>query len=170
MKYFVFFLFLLPLTLLAQEPTFKKGIPDDLDKEKIIFLQHEAIKVTADKKGSKADKYLYERQTNHNNVIEESNLKLTGAALEYPYEYAITTPSTYMSLAKAGYKYVLQSAVYKYDYLKGQPKDNELIVYDYFIYDMQNNIAYEVFRLDEMKVYDFKLVMKKLLRAIKADK
>lgn len=75
-----------------------------------------------------------------------------------------------MSLAKAGYKYVLQSAVYKHDYLRGQPKDNELIVFEYFIYDMQNNIAYEVFRLDEMKVYDFKLVMKKLLRAIKADK
>lgn len=73
-------------------------------------------------------------------------------------------------MAKAGYKYVLQSAVYKYDNLKGQPKDNELIVYEHFIYDMQNNIAYEVFRLDEMKVYDFKLVMKKLLRAIKADK
>ena len=113
---------------------------------------------------------MYERQTNHNEVIKQSNSKLKGAALQYPYEYAITTSSTYLSLAKAGYKYVLQSAIYKYDKLEGQPTDNEPVVYEYFIYDMENNIAYEVFRIDEMKVYDFKLIIKKLNKAIKAVK
>jgi len=49
-----------------------------------------------------------------------------------------------------------------------QPPEDELLVFKYFIFDMQNNIAYEVFRLDEMKVYDFKLVIKKLNKAIKA--
>ena len=165
-----FLLFFLPIAVLAQEPTFKKGIPDDLDKEKIIFLKHEPIKVTARKKSKKAEKYLYERQTNHNKVIEESNQILKGAALAYPFEYAITTPSTYISLAKAGYKYVLQSSVYKYDHLQDQPTEDELVVFTYFIYDMENNIAYEVFHLDEMKVYDFKLIIKRLKRAIKAAK
>jgi len=168
-KLFLLYLFL-PLSLLAQDTTFKKGIPADLDKEKIIFLAHEPIKVTARKKSGKAEKYLYERQTNHNEVIDESNEKLKGAAMAYPFEYAITTPSTYLYVAKAGYKYVLQSSVYTYDNLKGQPVDNELIIYEYFIYDMRNNIAYEVFRIDEMKVYDFKLIIKKLNKAIKAAK
>lgn len=167
MKKLLFLLLVLPFTILAQETTLVKGVPTDLDKEKIIFLKHEPVKVTARKKSKKAEKYLYERQVSHNEIIVESNEKLEGAALNYPYEYAITTPSTYLSLAKAGYKYVLQSNVYKYEHLTGQPDDNVLTVYEYFIFDMENNIAYEVFNLDEMKVYDFKLVIKKLNKAIK---
>ena len=153
---------------LAQQPTFKKGIPDDLDKEKIIFLEHEPIKLSQFEEKTKSTKYLLQRQENYNNVLKESNTKLKGAALEYPFEYAITTPSTYFSLAQAGYKYVLQSSVYKYDHLMNQPPEDELVVFEYFIFDMENNIAYEVFRIDEMKVYDFKLIIKKLNKAIKA--
>lgn len=165
MKQFLFILLIFPLFLIAQEPTFKKGLPDDLDKEKIILLEHEPIELTVFEKKTKSSKYILSRQENHNKIIEQSNVKLKGAALEYPFEYAITTPSTYLSLAKAGYKYVLQSSVYTYKHLKQQP--SELIVFEYFIYDMQNNIAYEVFRIDEMKVYDFKLIMRKLNKAIR---
>jgi hypothetical protein len=164
MKQFLFILLIFPLFLIAQEPTFKKGLPDDLDKEKIILLEHEPIELSVFERNTKSSKYILRRQENHNEIIEQSNLKLKGAALEYPFEYAITTPSTYLSLAKAGYKYVLQSSVYTYKHLKQQP--SELIVFEYFIYDMQNNIAYEVFRIDEMKVYDFKLIMRKLNKAI----
>ncbi|MFT5666272.1 MAG: hypothetical protein ACI9DK_000451 [Vicingaceae bacterium] len=164
MKQLLFILLIFPLFLIAQEPTFKKGLPDDLDKEKIILLEHEPIELSVFERNTKSSKYILRRQENHNEIIEQSNLKLKGAALEYPFEYAITTPSTYLSLAKAGYKYVLQSSVYTYKHLKQQP--SELIVFEYFIYDMQNNIAYEVFRIDEMKVYDFKLIMRKLNKAI----
>ena len=165
MKQLLLILLIFPLFLTAQEPTFKKGLPDDLDKEKIILLEHEPVKLSIFEKNTKSSKYILRRQRNHNKIIEQSNLKLKGAALKYPFDYAITTPSTYLSLAKAGYKYVLQSSVYTYNHLEQQP--SELIVFEYFIYDMQNNIAYEVFRIDEMKVYDFKLIMKKLNKAIK---
>lgn len=167
MKLLLASFFFFPALLFAQEPTYKKGIPSDLDKEKIIFLEHEAIPISANKKDGKAEKYLFLRQTNHNKVISESNLKLHGAALSYPYEYAITTPSTYPSLLKAGYKYVLRSNVYSYDHLKTQPNEDELIVFEYFIHDVENNIAYKVFQMDEMKVYDSKLMIRKLNRALK---
>lgn len=167
MKLLLVALITLPAFLFAQEPTFKKGIPDDLDKEKIIFLEHEPIEITADPKESKQSKYVYRRQENHNRVIEESNIKLQGAALSYPYEYAITTPSTYKSLVKAGYKYVLKSNVYNYEHLMKQPTEDVLIVFEYFIHDVEKNIAYKVFQMDEMKVYDGRLLIKKLNRAIK---
>jgi len=167
MKALLISLSLLPLFLFAQEPTYKKGVPNDLSTEKIIFLEHEPVKVTANKKDGKAAKYLYLRQTNHNNVVEESNKKLSGAALSYPYEYAITTPSTYPSLIKAGYKYVLRSNVYNYTHLKSQPEEDELIVFEYFIHDVKNNIAYKVFQMDEMKVYDTKMMIKRLNKAVK---
>ena len=168
MKNLFFLLLFVPIVALAQQPTFKKGIPDDLDKEKIIFLEHEPIKLSQFEEQTKSTEYILQRQENHNNVLKESNRKLKGAALEYPFEYAITTPSTYFSLAKAGYKYVLQSSVYKYDHLMSTPAEGELIVFEYYIFDMENNIVYEVFHIDEMKVYDFKLIIKKLNKAIKA--
>lgn len=167
MKNLLLFLFALPLFSFGQVPEFRDGIPDDLKNEKLIILEHEPVKVTGERRGSPASRYLYERQKNHNKVLEESNQKLKGTAMAYPYEYAITSPSTYMSLAKAGYKYVLKSSVYNYEQFTKQPEDNALIVYEYFIYDMQNNIAYRAFKLDEMKVYDFKLIIKKLNKAIK---
>ncbi|MBL4708444.1 MAG: hypothetical protein JKY48_08415 [Flavobacteriales bacterium] len=167
MKFLLVSLFVLPSLLFAQEPTYTKGIPNDLAKEKIIFLEHEKIPVTADKKDGKAAKYILLRQTNHNKVINESNLKLQGAALAYPYEYGIATPSTYPSLAKAGYKYVLRSNVYSYKHLEGQPNEDELLIFEYFIHDIENNIAYKVFQMDEMKVYDSKMMIRKLNRAIK---
>lgn len=167
MKKLAFLLFFLPSLLQAQDHTFKSGIPNDLETEKIIFLEHEKVNVTANAKESKAAKYLYKRQMAHNVAIKEANIKLRGAALSYPHEYAIASPSTYKSLIPAGYKYVLQSGLYTYDNLKSQPNEDELIVYEYFIHDVENDIAYKVFELDEMKIYDFKLVIKKLKKAIK---
>ena len=168
MKKLFLMLFFLPLVGFTQEPEFKKGIPEDLDKEKIIFLKHEPIKLSEFEEETKSTEYILQRQKNHNRILAQSNGKLEIAAMDYPFEYAITTPSTYFSLAEAGYKYVLQSSVYQYEHLMAQPPEDELLVFKYFIFDMQNNIAYEVFRLDEMKVYDFKLVIKKLNKAIKA--
>lgn len=167
MKKIVFFLFLAPFIALTQEHIFVEGIPKDLENEKIIILKHEKVDVTANKKDGREAKYLYQRQTSHNKVIQEANLKLKGAALSYPYGYAIASKSTYESLLPAGYKYVLQSSAYSYDNLKSQPEEGELIVYEYFIHDVENNLAYKVFELDEMKIYDFKLIIKKLNKAIK---
>lgn len=159
-------LFVLPLFSIGQT-TFLNGVPNDLDQNKIIFLKHEPVDVTADPKESKAEKYVHHRQKNHNRVIDESNQELAAAALKYPFEYAIATQSSYESLVPAGYKYVLISQVYKNEYLKKHPEEDELIVFEYFILDVEGNIAYKVFELDEMKVYDSKMLMRKLNKEIK---
>ena len=167
MKSLFLFLLSIPILVFAQKPILKEGVPDDLDKEKIIILKHEPIEISVDKKADKESKYIYLRQVNHNRVIEESNNKLKTAALEYPFGYAISSRSHFEPLLKAGYKYVLQSRVYKYDHLKKQPNEGELILFEYYIFDTQNNVAFKVFELDEMKVYDSKLLMKRLIKAVK---
>ncbi len=169
MSRILLFIFLLPFISLAQEDPVitKNGIPKDLAQAKIIFLQHERIKVTANKKDGKQAKYLYLRQTNHNKVILEANKELIVAAFDYPYGYAFATKSSYKALLKAGYKYVLFSNAYDYSNLMEQPNEGELLIYEYFIMDVEKRIAYKVFELDEMKIYDSKLLMKKLNKAIK---
>lgn len=160
---------LFPLALFSQEgeTIIKEGAPKDIKTEKIIILKHESIKVTADKKASREAKYIHLRQTNHNKVIHEANTKLEGALLQYPHGYAISSRSAYKPLLKAGYKYVLDSQAYTYEHVSVQPNEGELIVFEYFLRDIENNIAYKVFELDEMKIYDSKLLVKKLNKAVK---
>ena len=168
MRAILFLLIISSFSLLkAQETTIIDGFPKDLDKEKIIFLKHEPINITANPKESKAEKYVYLRQKNHNKVIEESNKKLVVAALQYPYSYALGTESSYFDLAKSGYKYVLISQVYKNDHLKKHPDEDVLIVFEYYMLDLQKNLAYKVFELDEMKVYDSKMMMRKFMKEMK---
>lgn len=165
---FVLALFLLPLFSIGQT-TILNGVPKDLDQHKIIFLKHEHFKVTADPKESRAQKYVYHRQKTHNKVIDESNQELAAAALAYPFQYALASQSSYQNLIAAGYKYVLISQVYKNEHLKTHPEEDELIVFEYFILDVRANIAYKVFEMDEMKVYDSKMLIRRLNKQVKKD-
>ncbi len=149
------------------QTSFKDGLPNDLDKEKLIILKHDKVKVTGDKNGKKADRYLHLRQSNHNKVLQESNKKLVVAALEYPFQYAFATKKSYKNLIPAGYKYVLISQVYENEHLKKEQTQDELIVFEYFLLNVEENIAYKVFELDEMKVYDSKLMIKRLNKKLK---
>lgn len=160
-------LFIFPFFLNSQNTIIKEGIPDDLKENKIIFFKHQKIQVTADPEESNQSEYLHLRQINHNEVIEEANQKLKTAALDYPFDYAIATKSTFEPLLSAGYKYILDSEAYNYKNLESQPKEDVLIIYEFFIRDLVNNIAYKVFELDEMKIYDSKLMIKKLNKATK---
>ena len=160
-------LFFCPIMGIAQDYIIKEGVPDDLDQSKIILLNHQKIEVTAKEDSSKQQDYLYLRQTNHNEIIKEANSKLKIAALDYPFSYIISTKSAFEPLVKAGYKYLLDSRAYSYENLESQPNEDELIIFDYYIRDLTTNVAYRVFHLDEMKVYDSKLIIKKLNKEVK---
>jgi len=158
---------LIPCFVHSQDYQIKEGVPTDLDTFKIIFFKHQKIDVKADREDGARGKYLHLRQTNHNQVIKEANEKLIAAASDYPFGYAISTIDAYKPLVKAGYKYILTSKAYQYENLYKQPEEDVLIIYEYFIVDLTQNVAYKVFELDEMKVYDSKLMIKKLNREVK---
>lgn len=157
----------LPFFLSAQDYILEKGLPNDLNKEKVIFLKHQAIEVTYDPEEGSAEEYLHLRQINHNEVIEEANEELEKYAKGYPFEYTISNQSDYKELILKGHKYVLESKVYDYEHLNRHPEEDELIVFEYFLIDLYNGKAYKVFELDEMKVYDAKLLIRKFSRVLK---
>ena len=167
MKYLTLLIILIPAFLFSQETTIKKGVPEDLNQSKLIILKHEQIEVKVTSDDKKEEKYLLLRQNNHNKVSKESNAKLLGASSEYPFEYDLAYKSEYKPLIDSKCKYILDSSVYNNENISTQPNEGELIVYEYFIRDIENNIAYKVFELDEMKVYDSKLIIKKLSKAVK---
>lgn len=153
--------------LWAQEIQVMDGIPEDIANQKIIFFKYEPVTIESTEKNNKQEKYIQLRRENHNRVIKEFNKELTIATMQYPFQYAITTKSRYKPLINAGYKYILDCNVYDNKHLEGQPNEGELIVFEYYIIDVENGLAYKVFQLDEMKVYDAKLIIKKLIKALK---
>lgn len=161
------FIFMLPFLLPAQDFILEEGLPDDLHQEKVIFLKHQTIEVTFDPKQGNAEEYLYLRQINHNEVITEANNDLAKFAQRYPFDYTLSEQDDYKSLVLKGYKYVLESEVYDYDHLYRHPEEDELIIFEYFLIDLYNGKAYKVFELDEMKVYDAKLLIRKFSRKLK---
>lgn len=167
MKNLYFLLLLIPLISFSQT-NIADGVPADLKNEKVILLKHEAMEYTVSGNEGKAEEYVHHRQKTHNSVIEEANTELVAAALAFPFAYAFATYSTYQDLMAAGYKYVLISQVYKNDYLRKHPEEGELIVFEYFLFDPVNDVAYKLFEMDEMKVYDSKLLIKKLNKALKS--
>ena len=92
-----YLLMCIPFALVAQEEI-PEGVPEDLSSQKIIFLQHEAIEIGSDEENEATKEYVISRQENHNRVLEEFNRELKLAAADYPFEYALSTPSTYESL------------------------------------------------------------------------
>lgn len=168
MKWLMSLLLMLPILLLGQEAKVIEGLPSDLNTEKLIFLQHEPMKVGTEEENQKTKEYVIQRQENHNRVAKEFNTELAIALNEsYPFDYEIAFPSTYDSLLTAGAKYVLFSNNYTYDYLRNQPAEDELLVFGFFIKDQGSTTIYTLFELDEMKVYDAKMIVKKLMKQVK---
>lgn len=152
----------------AQEPKIIEGLPSDLDQVQLILLKHEAIEVGSEEEEEASREYVMRRQENHNRVLKEFNRELEEAAKEfYPFDYLLAFPSEVDSLLGSTAKYVLYSNVYQYNFLKDQPEEGELLVFGYYLKDKETEVVYQLFELDEMKVYDAKLIMKKLAKDIK---
>jgi hypothetical protein len=162
----LFFSFLFSLSINAQDMISKEGIPDQLKSEKLIFLKHESIAVGTEEEDENSKKYVILRQENHNKVLKEFNAELEAAVSHYPFESILAFPSELKSMASEN-RYVLYSSVYEYEFLKSQPKEGELIVFSYFIKDNETGKMYPLFEMDEMKIYDAKMMMKRLKRKLK---
>jgi hypothetical protein len=156
---------LAPLLLSAQREY--QGLPDDLDEHKLILLNYEPINISEEKPEGEEQKYIQTRKKLHNKAVDQANEYLRTSAIEYPFKYAIAGHSSYEKLVGAGYKYVLESNCFDNERLMKSPESGILLVYDFYIKDLTTGDIYILFHLDEMKVYDYRLIMKKLNKLVK---
>lgn len=164
LQLFVFYLFF-PFSLLAQK-IITDSIPSDLAEEKVIFLKFDKVNLSEIDSTDKGNPYVLERQQRHNNIIEGVNADFEIQAKEYINPYKFSTLKKYKQAEFADCKYVLISRAYDNKHLVDHPEEDILIVFEYFLLDKQNMIAYKMFELDEMKVYDNKLIIKKFNKRI----
>lgn len=166
MNKYLAILVLIVLPFIAAAQREYKGLPDDLDKNKIIFLNYEPINISDGKPKGEEEKYIYTRKKQHNKAVEQANEYLKTAAIDYPFNYAIAGHSTYENLVSAGYKYVLECNSFDNERLMTSPESGVLLIYDFYIKDLTTGDVYVLFDLDEMKVYDYRLIMKKLNKLV----
>ena len=132
--------------------------------EKIIFIKYEPINISDEEAVSEEDIHILTRKKQHNLATEQANEYLQTAAIDYPFDYALAAHSSYESLIPAGYKYVLECNSFDNERLMKSPESGILLIYDFHIKDLTTGDIYLLFELDEMKVYDYRLIMKKLLK------
>ena len=166
--YIIFFTLLIPFLSIGQKTKVSEGVPPDLNASKLIILKHATISTGSEAEDKRTRKYVIQRQENHNRISEEFNKELEEAAKKYyPFEYILAFPSEIDSLMKLGYKYVLFSNVYDYEHLADQPPEGELLVFGYYIKDQELKNVFTLYEIDEMKVYDAKMMIRKLNKEAK---
>ncbi len=159
------FLSFLSISVFAQKEY--NGLPDDLREQKIIFLNYEPINIPEERPKGEVEKYIFTRKKQHNRAAEQANNYLRTSAIEYPFKYAIAGHDSYTKLVGAGYKYVLESNSFDNERLMESPESGILLIYDFYIKDLTTGDIYLLFKLDEMKVYDYRLIIKKLNKLVK---
>jgi len=159
-----------------------KGLPADLDKETIIFLEYEQLPI--DKKMKRMERHMY--KTRNKNAIT-SNKMLAKKVPDYPFNYVVSRRSEYKdSLAKTC-RYVLEndlmtamndgvnlfngySASYKATRNSGtKTYGNKFATSSspMYILDLKTGDKYLLFKINTNETYYYKGIMKKLLKRIK---
>ncbi|GCC50230.1 hypothetical protein SanaruYs_04450 [Chryseotalea sanaruensis] len=156
--------FLTQRPVLAQKQF--KGLPDDLNVSKIIFLKHDSTEVEPEKpRGQGQDeKIRHALKKNHNTNVAGSNLQLRTAAKEYPFEYVITSRENVLAYKELGYKYVLDFKPFV-DIRQGiRHSTTKVTVYfPLYIYDLTTTDTYIIDNVSENFVYYYTGLMKKAL-------
>ena len=149
------------------ELKFVDGLPDDLNKSKVIFLKYDMVTVDA------KDKQAVYYQKRHNKNVPDANKELIEAAKKYPFEYIIASRKDIEKLKGEGYKYVLDSEAFqnmsrgfRQDESHSSTTTKTITANYYYLYfeEIGKNTAYVVSdKLSENQLYFPKYVMNNMV-------
>ncbi len=139
------------------------GLPDDLNKEKIIFLKFDSIQVTDDLRNGQQRDF-----NKRNKFATKSNAILIEEAKKYPFACILATRSEVKVLAKQGYRYVLEN-----DMMNGFNSGNDMYISSstkyiapFYILDLSNGDKYTLFTISQSYAYRYDYNMGKFLKKV----
>jgi hypothetical protein len=154
----------LPLSTLAQEKI--NGLPDDLDKTKIIFLEFEMLPVGPEIH-PRSRKFFMKR----NEVLDKNNKMLKEEVLNYPFTYTISKRSEYKKLLNEGYKYVLESDMLQ-AYNSGDgvyAGGNSKYVSSMYLLDIASGDTYNLFTIEQSHMTRYGMIISKFIKKVNRD-
>jgi len=160
---FLLFVFLNAVTgSWAQKNSY--NIPDDLEQEKIIFLEFESIENDVNMP------YAQRKRNSHRNTVSvDANKSLKIGATYYPFGYVISNRSEYFNLSTAGYKYVLENDMMN-SYNNGEHIDagrNKLFSSPMYIMNLATGERFELFSVTQDEIYDYEDIMKDFVKLVR---
>ena len=159
---------LLSLQLITNAQEEYKGLPDDLNTSKVIFLKYEKTYLPSQKPQGRVEKIKYAYKKRHNSMYQKANEGITETAKLYPFEYIIATRADIEKFKADGYKYVFDSELLKTIMTGERASSSSVSVsYPFYLQDLTTNDIYLVDDVPESKVYYTREYMKTLIRQAK---
>ena len=158
------FLFLLTLFFDVKAQEKIEGLPDDLDKVKIVFLEYEQLPIT-----DNMYKIVRKSYTKRNEVFIENNKELAKEVKNYPYAYVLSKRAEYKGLADRGYKYVLENDLLESFNNGLQTAAGGNIVYasPMYLKDIKTGTRYELFTVSEGYFHRYGWIISKFNEKVK---
>jgi hypothetical protein len=143
-----------------------QGLPSDLNKETIIFLEYELLPIDETLSGPVKNMYKV-----RNNNAPVANGQLNEQAKEYPFRYVISKRSVYKDSLASTCRYVLENE-YMEAYNNGVNLNYEMnsaSVSPMYIKDLKTGDKYELFNINAGEAYYYTGIMKKFVKAVKKE-
>jgi len=143
-----------------------KGLPSNLDKETIIFLEYELLPI--DETMSAPVRSMYKVRNNNAPV---SNAQLNEQAKEYPFKYVISNRSVYKDSLASTCRYVLENE-YMEAYNNGVNLNyeiNSVSESPMYILDLKTGDKYKLFGINAGETYYYTGIMKKFVKTVKKE-
>lgn len=149
-------------SILEEETNEFKGVPDDLDVSKIVFLNLDSAFVEEEKPNIRAEKAKWAIKKVHNFNVPKANAQLADIAPDYPFEYKIGRRSQLEEYKAEGYKYVLDYVPFT-EAQQGirHTNSNYSVKFPVFVKNLENGDIYILGYVTDNFVYKYKGMFKK---------
>jgi hypothetical protein len=139
-----------------------KGLPEDLDVNKIIFLRLDSANVETERPQIRSERYAWTIKKFHNTRVIRCNEQLKASAALYPFDHVIISRSEIQKYKDLGYKYVLDFAPFN-NASQGIIKSDAhtKVKFPVYVMDLTTSDIYKAGYLDEDQRYRYKALMKK---------
>lgn len=139
-----------------------KGLPDDLDEAKIVFLNLDSAFVEEEKPKIREEKARWAFKKIHNVNVPKSNAQLASIAPKYPFTYKIGRRSQLENYKAEGYKYVLDYVPFT-EAQQGirHTNSNYRVQFPVYIENLENGDIYLLGYVTDNFVYKYKSIFNK---------
>lgn len=141
-------------------------LPEDLNSEKVIFLEYERIENDVNMP------YAQRKRNSHRNSLSiKSNKELKLEATYYPFDYVISNRSDYFELIDQGFKYVLENDMMN-SYNHGENVSagtNTIYTSTMYLKDLTTGKRYELFPVKQHLIYEYGSIMKSFCKLVKKE-
>ena len=163
-QYLLIFILVILSSLNCYSQKTIEGLPNDLNKETIIFLEFEQIPIE-----EKMNSFIKRMYRKCNEYFLESNSQLRTKVENYPFKYVISRRSEYRDSLSKMCKYLLECDLMENgnNGINLYAGRHTILESDLYIKDLKTGDKYLLFKINTYSYYNYDYIMKDIFKMIK---